>query len=394
MTPKTKLRTPTYCRHQPTGQAYVRLGGRMLYLGPWDSPESKAKYDRLMAEWLAHGRRLPTSGGPADLTVAEVIAAYLPHVESYYVKAGRPTSEQASIKSALKPVRQLYGHATTTNFGPTALRAVRQAMLDAGHVRTAINRNVNRVRGMFRWAVGQELVPANVLHGLQAVPGLKRGRCEALEGEPVRPVDDAYVDAIRPHVSRQVWSMIELQRLTGMRSGEVVIMRGCDLDLLGRVGAYRPPSHKTEHHGHERIVELGPRAQEIVRTFLKPNLQVFLFSPTDAEAERRARRTAERRTPLSCGNRIGSNRKRHPKRTPRERYDAGSYRRAIARGCKLANVPTWHPHQLRHSFATAIRKQYGLETARVMCGHRSMAITETYAELDRSKAAEVALKIG
>ena len=40
------------------------------------------------------------------------------------------------------------------------------------------------------------------------------------------------MEAIRPHVARQVWAMIQVQRLTGMRPGEVTIMRTCDLDTL------------------------------------------------------------------------------------------------------------------------------------------------------------------
>lgn len=41
----------------------------------------------------------------------------------------------------------------------------------------------------------------------------------------MRPVPDAHVDAIKDHVSEQVWAMIELLRLTGMRPGEVCAMR-------------------------------------------------------------------------------------------------------------------------------------------------------------------------
>ncbi|MFH0983842.1 MAG: site-specific integrase [Planctomycetota bacterium] len=390
--PTKTLLTPRYCCHKPTDRAYVRLNGRAVYLGRWLSPESEVEYDRVLAEWLAHGRRPPDT--PSDLTVNEVLAAYLPHVESYYMKDGKPTSERALIALALKPVRQLYGDIPAAGFKPSALLAVQQTYIDAGYVRIQVNGHVKRIRRMFRWAVERELVPADVLHGLQAVSGLRRGRSEARESEPIRPVHDAHVDAIRPHVARQVWAMIELQRLTGMRSGEVTIMRGCDIDTTGRVWFYRPSSHKTEHHGHERVVELGPRAQDIIRPFLKPDLAAFLFSPADAESERRAARTAERKTPPGQGNTVGTNRKRKPRKSPGPRYDVDSYRRAIAEACIKADVPHWHPHQLRHSFATRIRKQYGLETARVMCGHKSMAITETYAEIDRTKAAEIALKIG
>ena len=98
---------------------------------------------------------------------------------------------------------------------------------------------------MFKWAASEELVPSAVFHSLQTVAGLKRGRTDAQETEPVKPVPDEHVDAVRPYVSRQVWAIVELQRLTGMRSGEIVIMRGCDLDTTGKLWLYRLESHKT-----------------------------------------------------------------------------------------------------------------------------------------------------
>jgi hypothetical protein len=65
------------------------------------------------------------------------------------------------IHQALKPVRKLYAEP------PTVLKACRQAMIDAGHMRSAINRHVNRIRAAFKWAVENELVPPDVLHGLR-----------------------------------------------------------------------------------------------------------------------------------------------------------------------------------------------------------------------------------
>ncbi len=385
---------PSLCRHKPSGRAYVRLGGRTFYLGPWGTTESRAEYDRIVAEWLTHGRRLPGADAPADLTATELIARYWEHVQRYYVKNGQPTSEQDAIKASLRPVRRLYGDTSAATFGPTALKACRQALIDAGHVRTAVNRHVHRMKAMFKWAVEQELVPASVLHGLQAVSGLKRGRSEAPEAPPVRPVPVEHVEVIREHVPAPVWAMVELQRLTGMRSGEVTIMRGCDLDTTGKLWLYRPASHKTEHHGHERIVELGPKTQKIIAPFLKADLAAYLFSPADAMAGMRARRTRERKTPLRYGNRPGTNRKRRPKRIPDDHYTRDSYRRCISRACKKAGVPSWFPHQLRHLYASGIRKQYGLEAARILCGHKSMAVTEVYAEVDREKVRAIVARIG
>src|SRR5262249_42823332 len=148
----------------------------------------------------------------------------------------------------------------------------------------------------FKWAVGEEMVPPSVHHGLKAVPGLRRGRADVRESEPVKPVPDAFVDAIGPHVSRQVWAMVRLQRLSGMRPGEVCGMRTIDVDPSGRVWIYTPESHKTEHHGRERRIHLGPGAQEILRQWLRPELTAYLFQPREVMAEHRAERRRDRKT--------------------------------------------------------------------------------------------------
>lgn len=54
----------------------------------------------------------------------------------------------------------------------------------------------------------------------------------------------------------------------------------------------------------------------------------------------------------------------------------------------------WSPNQLRHNAATYLRKQFGIEAARVVLGHASADVTEIYAELDLAKAAEIMGRVG
>lgn len=63
---------------------------------------------------------------------------------------------------------------------------------------------------------------------------------------------------------------------------------------------------------------------------------------------------------------------------------------AVAALRKVELLPNWHPHQLRHSAATRLRKEHGLEAARVVLGHAGAAVTELYAEIDHEKARRVA----
>jgi site-specific recombinase XerC len=54
----------------------------------------------------------------------------------------------------------------------------------------------------------------------------------------------------------------------------------------------------------------------------------------------------------------------------------------------------WHPNQLRHSFATRVRKEYGLEAVQVVLGHSRADVTQVSAERDEALAARVATGIG
>ncbi|MGE3819242.1 MAG: recombinase XerD, partial [Isosphaeraceae bacterium] len=270
--PKLARSCPRYARHKPTGQARVQLEGRSYYLGPYGSPESRAAYDRLVAEWLAGGRRPPVpKPAPADdatnsgLTIDEVIVRYVAFIRVYYRKNGKETPEVRNVKDSLRALQALYGSLPAAKFGPQALKAVRARMISDGLARNVINQRVGRIVRAFKWAGSEELIPTSVYQALKTVDGLRRGRSEARETEPVKPVPEAFVDAIRPHVSGQVWAMIELQRLSAMRPNEVVAMRSGDLDTSGAVWAYRPASHKMEHKDRDRVIHLGPRAQAVLR---------------------------------------------------------------------------------------------------------------------------------
>lgn len=321
--PKLKNRVPSYRKHKATGQAVVTLDGRTFYLGKYNSAASRSEYSRLISEWTAEGGNLPPQKTSA-YTIAELLVAFLKHAKSYYRDAnGKQTTEFEKFKHAIRPLKSLYGRTAAQDFGPLALKAVRQEFINSGVSRNYANQCTNKIRHVFKWGVGNELVPSPVFHGLQAVAPLKRGGTEARVTDPVKPVPDAFVDAVLPYVSRQFAAMIELQRLTGMRSGEVTILRGCDIDTTCDVWVFKPHDHKTAHHGHGRNFYLGPKAQQVVRPFFKTGIEAYLFSPADAEAERLEEHHKRRKTPLSCGNRLG-NRKQKRQRKPGERYETTS----------------------------------------------------------------------
>lgn len=404
---------PTYRLHKPSGLAVVRLSGRDVYLGRHGTPESKRQYETAIAEWLAN-HRTPTpsvdrSPAPADFSVNELIIAFMAHARVYYIKNGRPTSEVASYCVALRPLAGMYGRTPVHQFGPRAMRAVREHMVAEGLSRGTVNAWINRIRRVFKWGVGEELVEPSVLHGLQALAPLRRGRCAARETEPIRPVDAEIVEATIAAASPPVAAMIRIQQLTGMRPGEVVAMRRCDLDRSKEVWVYTPAAHKTEHHGRQRTICLGPRAQLVLTPFLEGDPDACLFRPCDATAWHLEQR---RVAPESRSNqrRARRSRPRNPKRSPGERYTTAAYAKAILYACdKAFPVPEglsatereawrkqhrWAPNRLRHTAATVLRRRFGLDAARAVLGHSSPVVTEIYAELDQNQAAEVMAEIG
>ncbi len=184
------IRIPKYRLHKGSGQALVQINRDRIYLGTYGSEESKEKYERLVSEWLSNGRprvSRPTADPHAktDLTMNELILAYWHFAESYYSKEGEPTKELICMREALRPLRRLYGHTKPSAFGPKALKAVRQYMIDEGLSRGVVNRRIGRIKRAFKWAVAEELIPPSVLHGLQAVAGLSFGRTTARETDPV-----------------------------------------------------------------------------------------------------------------------------------------------------------------------------------------------------------------
>jgi len=423
---------PSYRLHKQSGQAVVTLNGRDFLLGPHGTPSSRAEYRRRIAEWEANDRVLPQKA--ADLTISELIAAFRAYaIESYQ------SSEPANFAEALRPLRKLYGPTPAADFGPLKLEAVRNQMVTLGWVRTAINRKIGRIKMVFKWAVSRELVPPAVYQAIATVTGLRFGRSNAKESEPVKPVADGVVDDTAKLLHPTVKAMVQLQRLTGARPGEICNLKVGDIDRTGDVWKAALRQHKTRHHGHDRSIFIGPKAQAVLQPYMmRIDPDAYVFSPAAAEAERRAALHEARKTPDGQGNEIGTHKARRPRRPPGERYDAHAYARAITRACEQAFPPPpelarqrlarpngnpgrwemeqelkarlgpdkwnelkawrkahhWHPHQLRHTAATDIGQRFGLEAAQHVLGHSSIDMTQIYAERDADVARSVAKAIG
>jgi integrase len=371
----------------------VTLSGVDFYLGPYGTKTSRVEYDRVIGEWLAAGRQLPVKPDDAtNLTVVELLARYWKFAEQHYRKNGQPTGELENVRYALRPLKKLYGHTRVRDFGPLALKALQLHMIEADLSRGVINSRIGKIKRAFRWGVSEQLVQPGVLHGLQSVMGLQRGRTDARESKPVEPVDDNVVEATLRHLPSVVADMVRLQRLIGCRPGEICSMRPCDIDTRGDIWRYVPASHKTEHHRRQRRIFIGPRGQGVLRLYLSRPAESYCFSPAESEQIRKRQMRLHRKTKVQPSQECRC--KRRPKWKPGDRYEKDDYARAIRRACDKAGRPHWAPNQLRHSAATEIRSKYGLEAAQAVLGHSKANTTEIYAERDFAKAAAIMKEVG
>ena len=347
--PRKPSTVPAYRHRRDRGIAVVTLTDsvtkqrREVWLGPYDSRESKEHYERVVAEWLSRGRRFTPESHSGNLTIDDVIVAFWPVIANSY----KP-NHLGTYKTALRLLRSLYGSTPADEFSPSMLRLIRNQMIrdDEGAnppriawSRKYSNKQIRHIRHMFKWAASHEMVPVTVYQTLATVEPLKRGRTDARETDPVGPVPRHLLDGVLPHLNRQVRAIVELQLLTGARPGELIGMRAIDIEMHDGddVWLYRPQEHKNAYREKVRIIYIGPKAQQVVQPFLigRP-LDAYLFSPAEAEAERRVVKHKARKTPMSYGNKPGTNRADQPSRRAGDKYTTDSYRRAIQRACDMA----------------------------------------------------------
>ena len=208
--PRLSKALPKYRKHKASGQAVVSLSGQDHYLGPHGTKASKIEYDRLIGEWLTSGRESLIGNDSTSIKISQLIARYWKFAKSYYVKNGKPTDELASVKVAVRDVKDLYGKKYVEQFGPLALEAVRESMIRRGNSRGYINGNVGRIRRMFKWGVSKQIVPVEIYQALQAVDGLKHGKSDAKETSPVLPVPSDVIAATLEFCSPVISDMIQI----------------------------------------------------------------------------------------------------------------------------------------------------------------------------------------
>jgi integrase len=378
---------PHLSLHKRTGQARVRIDGKDFYCGLWGTREAHERGEELIREWIL--RRSPDR---MSIAVGELALRFMKHAEAYYVKNGRPTSEVHTFRAALGFVCRRFKGERAAEFSPLKLKAAREDMIRSGLSRQTILKYQARILAVWKWAVSEELVKADVWQALRSVPGLRAGRSAAPEAPPVLPVPEEIVNQTLPHMPGVVADMVRLQLRTGMRPAEVATLMPGDIDRSGPVWVYTVRDHKTAHRGKDRKVFIGPASQAILAPYLagKPDTPCFRVSP---RPEASAYPTAAYRRAITRACELAFGMPKELRVIPTD-AEADDKVRRQAEAAKWRAEHCWAPNQLRHTFATLIRKNHGLEAAQVLLGHSEADTTQIYAERDAAKAEAVMLEVG
>ena len=303
----------------------------------------------------------PENNGRAQ-NIYDLSLSYLEYCQVYYRDLdGKTTNTTERIRGVLKHLTDQVGDLPPSDFTPLKLKEYQRRLIATGLARTTINHYVGEVKKFFRWCVSEEKIDPMTHHALTTVASLKPGRSLARETEPVGPVSQQNIYAIEPWISDTFWRLVCLQMLTGARGGEVINLRGLDINHEHEIWRVELSHHKTLYRGKKRVLLLGERAQEILSPVLATSSSwQYLFSPNDGKSP----------------------------------YGTKAYRSAIARACKRAGIPRWSPHRLRHTSATMVRERFGLEAAQVYLGHAGIATAQIYAEKNEQLAIDIAKEIG
>ena len=286
------------------------------------------------------------------MTNAEMVSMYLAHCHDYYGTVPRSTT--AAVELAVRPLVAMYGHLEGLTL--SALKQVREAMLEANLARSTINARIDKIVRMYHWLESEDQVEPGTYQRLRTLAHLKRGRSKAVEPPRRLPVDVLIVQMTLQRCQAPLCDMLAVQWFTGCRSGSLVAAHSSQFVRDDRHMSWFP-EHKTAYLGHEMELPIGPKCQRVLRPYLRTAGDLFL-------------------------HRRGKT------------YSPWSYRRALVRVQERYNLPRWTPHQLRHARANLVRSRLGVEAAQAVLGHRTVNATQLYAGRQLALAREAAEKLG
>ncbi len=204
---RPKKSMPDY-RYHVSGQGVVELSGKTYYLGPHDSPESRAKYFALLQLYNEYGLSIPEQHSIAHqkdvpISVRCVTAEFREHIQVKYAKS---PSHKGRFVRLCTLLEDEYGDEPATEFGPRRLAALREIFVASGNNRNYANSQTRSICQIFKYGVARELVDISVLQRLETLEPLRYGQTTAKETKPRTAVPLDAVRATARHLSPTIGS--------------------------------------------------------------------------------------------------------------------------------------------------------------------------------------------
>jgi integrase len=383
--PKLKNGMPKNCRDR--NQAFSWLNGKRIYHGVWGSPEAEKSYKRFLAALIESPVPPAEVDKDTDVLVSELASAFLDNHESKMSKG-----DYLNFKYAIEYLAEVFGELAVNEFSPKKLKAVRSQMVESEKLcRNTVNKYTKYIKRIFAWGVEEELVNANVEHGLRVVKAFREGEEGTFDHKEREPVPDDVIRRTLPFMPPTLRAMVQLQRILGFRPNEIFKMRVGDIDTTRGNGLwyYVPGSYKTSRFVGKIVFPLGKPEQKLIAPYLiGKKSEAAIFSPRTAMAERNAERKANRKTKITPSQ-AARDKARAAKPSPySESYNRDSYRQAIDYAIEKGNrqlpdgekIPHWYPYLLRNSAATDIESEIGLDEAQAQLGHKTANMTRRYSK--------------
>jgi integrase len=343
-------RTWTSYWRTPAGAAKSKRFGRV---GEVSRTEAAAAFKA----WLANEYPTLAASQAAKYPVDVLCEEYFEVVKKRYVRGGKYTASLNRYKVALESFGAAYGHLESDEVSPANVAEWLEGFIKTKRKRApgkgaktceTVNLALTCIKRMFRWGMKMGKVSAAAAGGVRVVENVGGDHPDVRHTEPKTGVAWEVVERTLAKCDPALADMIRVQWHTGMRPGEVVSMKAMELTVKGDVTLYQPPWHKTAWRGKKsvRVIALGPKSMEVVAKYVSTKPAEPMFRCPDGRA-----------------------------------YTSKSYRAAIHRACRDAEVSVWNPNQIRHSYTTRVREQFGELGVAAMLGHANLNQQRVYGEM-------------